>query len=306
MPVRELDRSHDDRHRLDPARPLMRESLAFVVPLPAEGIGVIAYTWVDAHGQAGTFGMAFGPGVDGPIWEKVDGVAVPDEMTFDDWRVGPMHFGHVEPLHRSRIAFAHDRIRMDLTFSSIHVPYAFSSHPDGFPSYWADDRFEQSGRAHGTVVIDGREIPVDGPAHRDHSFGARAWAATTHYKWLNFLADDAAVHVFDLQGYGRRTVRGYVFRDGHTAEIVDADFDYELDADFFHRRLTARLTDDAGRTTTARLTAASAELDYRISPRLELLDIVGTCEIEGTPGVAFVEMAWPPDYLEANREATGG
>lgn len=281
----------------------MRESLAFVIPLPDEGLGVIAYTWVDAHGQAGTFGMAFGPELGDPLWEKVDGIAVPDDMTFDDWRVGPMTFGHREPLHSSTISFAGDRLRIDVVFESIHRPYAFSSHPEGFPSYWADDRFEQSGRARGTVVVDGRETAVDSPAHRDHSFGARAWAATNHYKWLNFLGDDAAIHVFDLHGYGRRDIRGYVFRDGHTAEILDVDFEFVLDDDFFHRTLRIHCDDDAGRRTTASLVSPAAELDYRISPRLELLDIVGAAEIEGTGAVAFVEMAWPPDYLEANREA---
>lgn len=306
MPVRELDAAHDERHRLDPNRELMRESLPWVIPLPDEGLGVIAYTWVDAHGQAGAFGMAFGPELGEPIFEKVDGIAVPEQMQFDDWSVGPLRFGHLEPLHSTKVSYQGERLEMDFTFESIHRPYAFSSHPDGFPSYWADDRFEQSGRARGTLVVNGREIAVDGPAHRDHSFGARAWAATTHYKWFNFLGEDAAIHVFDLQGYGRQAVRGYVHRDGHTAEILGADFDYELDpSDFFHRTLSARFDDDAGRSTTARLVSPSAELDYKISPRLELLDIVGHAEIEDTPAVAFVEMAWPPDYLEANRRAGG-
>jgi hypothetical protein len=118
-----------------------------------------------------------------------------------------------------------------------------------------------------------------------------------------FLADDGAIHVFDLQGYGRRAVRGYVHRDGHTAEILGADFDYELDDGFFHRRLSVRFTDDAGRDITARLVSSVAELDYKIGPRLELLDVVGPAEIEGAPAVSFVEMAWPPDYLESNRRA---
>lgn len=58
------------------------------------------------------------------------------------------------------------------------------------------------------------------------------------------------MHVMDLHGYGRTNVRGYVHKAGHTAEIVAAAFDYDLDNDFFHRRFTAKLTDDAGRETT--------------------------------------------------------
>lgn len=306
MPVRRLDLSHDERHRLDPAREFMRESLVWVIPLAAEGLGVVAYTWVDAHGQAGAAGFAFGSALAEPVFERVDDVPVPDSMGFDAWKVGPLSFGHEQPLHSSWVEYHGQRLDMAFTFESIHPPYAYSSHREGCPTFWADDRFEQGGRARGTLRVDGREIAVDTPCHRDHSFGARAWAATTHYKWMNFLTDDVSLHVMDLQGYGRTAVRGYVHRDGHTAEIVDTDFDYDLDPDFFHRRLTVRFTDDAGRTTTARLVSSTAELDYPISPRLQLLDLVGTAEIEGAAGVAYAEMAWLPEYLEANRNAAQG
>lgn len=106
----------------------------------------------------------------------------------------------------------------------------------------------------------------------------------------------------DLQGYGRSTVRGYVHKDSHTAEIVDSSFDYELDDDFFHRRFAARFTDDAGRTTDVRLVTPTAELGYPISPRLTLHNVVGTAEIDDVDGVCYAEMAWPPDYLDAHRQ----
>lgn len=303
MPVQQLTPEHDERHRLDPDRELMRESLVWVLPLAEEGMGVVAYTWVDAFGKAGAAGFAFGTGLAENVFERVDGIDVPDTMTFSDWQAGPMRFGHQEPLHSSWISYRGERLEMDFTFESIHPPYAFSSHADGCPQYWADDRFEQGGIARGTIRVDGREIAVDGPCHRDHSFGARDWAATTHYKWMNFLTRDVSIHVMDLQGYGRTALRGYVARDGHTAEIVDADFDYVLDADFVHRTLTVRLTDDADRRTTVTLLRVTAELDYPISARLRLIDVIGPVEIDGAPGVAYAEMAWPPDYLEANRQA---
>ena len=43
-----------------------------------------AATTTGTGGQAGTFGMAFGPEIGEPIWEKIDNIPVPDEMTFDD------------------------------------------------------------------------------------------------------------------------------------------------------------------------------------------------------------------------------
>jgi hypothetical protein len=53
-------------------------------------------------------------------------------------------------------------------------------------------------------------------------------------------------NVMDLHGFGRTTTRGYVHKDGHTAEILDSAFDYDLDDDFYHRRFAARFTDDGG------------------------------------------------------------
>jgi hypothetical protein len=93
-----------------------------------------------------------------------------------------------------------------------------------------------------------------------------------------------------------------VHKDGQTAEILDSAFNYDLDDDLYHRRLAARFTDDAGRTTEVRLLNPTAEIDYPISPRLTLFDIVGSGAIDGWPAVAYAEMAWPPDYVAANVE----
>ena len=73
--------------------------------------------------------------------------------------------------------------------------------------------------------------------------------------------------------------------------------------DFYHRRFSARFTDDGGRITEVRLLNPTAEIDYPISPRLTLFDIVGLGTIDGSPAVSYAEMAWPPDYLAANVEA---
>jgi hypothetical protein len=189
---------------------------------------------------------------------------------------------------------------MDFSFEAIHPPYAYSSHAEPFPRYFADDRYEQGGRAWGTARLDGEEVTFDGFCHRDHSWGARSWGGTLHYKWINFLSEGTSVHVMDLHGFGRTTARGYVHKDGRTAQIVESVFDYDLDDDFYHRRFAGRFVDDAGRSTEVRLLESTAEIDYPISPRLTLFDIVGPSTIDGAPAVAYAEMAWPPDYLAAN------
>ena len=49
-------------------------------------------------------------------------------------------------------------MRLTMDFSPVGVPYAYSSHADPFPSYFADERLEQGGTARGTLVVDGRQI----------------------------------------------------------------------------------------------------------------------------------------------------
>jgi hypothetical protein len=310
MPITPLDPSADRRHPLDSGRTDEREGVVWVIALPEHELALVAYSWVSSAGKAGVLALAYGPRAGGTLFERVDDIAVPDDQRFSDWTAGPLRFAMQEPgddgspSGSSDVHYAGDRISMDFTFEVLHAPYSYAQHPEPFPEWYADDRIEQGGRAKGTVVIDGETIEFDGFAHRDHSWGVRTWEKCSHYKWLNFLADGTSVHVMDVQGLGRSDVRGYVHRDGDTAQIVDAVFDYDLDdEDFFHRRLVVTLTDDSGRTTTARVTSAKAEARYPVSPTVQLLDIVGDCEIEGQEGVCYVEMGWGQEYVSVNTTA---
>jgi hypothetical protein len=292
-----LDIKFDDRHELDPERAHNRESLVWVLTLPEERVGAVAYTWVDAHGAAGAAAIAFGAHLAEPVFERVDGVPVETSRSFAHWRVAGMEITHDGPGREAHIAYQGRRMRLTMDFSPVGAPYRYSSHADPFPSYFADERLEQGGTTRGTLVLDGRDIAFEAFCHRDHSWGARDWGSTLHYKWLNFLAPDTSVHVMDLHGLGRSDVRGYVHKDGETAEIIAAAFDYDLDADFVHRRLAVELHDASGRTTRAAVRDASADITYPIDSRLTLIDVVGPAEIDGGDAAAYVEMAWPHEYL---------
>ena len=301
MSIATLDAAADERHELDPARPHSRESLVWCLPLAEQELGVVAYTWVSGENKAGALGMVFGPRLSEPIFDLVDGIDVSADMRFTDWQVGPFRSAHTEPLQTAEIAYDGKDVRMQFTFDAMHEPYGYATHAEGFPDFYADERYEQGGRARGTLNLRGEDLEFDGFCHRDHSWGARDWAAVTHYKWIDFLTPTVSINVMDLQAYGKTWIRGYVFKEGTTAEILDARFDYDLDGEFFHRNLRVELEDSAGRTTTATVDsgpAGFAEFKYPIHPRLTLFDIIGTAQVDGEAGVTYAEMSWPPDYID--------
>jgi len=274
----------------------------WVLPLPEAELGVVAYTWVNAGDDTGgALGMVFGPRLSEPIFERFDGIEVPRDMRFTDWVTGPVRSAHTEPLQVAEVAYDGQDVQMQFTFEAMHEPYGYATHPDGFPSFYADERYEQGGTSRGTMTLRGEEISLDGFCHRDHSWGARDWAAVTHYKWINFLTPTVSINVMDLQAYGKTWIRGYVFKEGTTAEILDARFDYNLDEGFFHRDLRVELEDSAGRTTIATVDPGPtgfAQFEYPIHPRLTLFDIIGTARIDGEAGVTYAEMSWPPEYID--------
>lgn len=297
---------HDARHHLAGA-PDARESLAFVLPLPAEELGVIIYSWVTGEGKAGSLLAVFGPGLDGdPIVEVVDGIEVPPGMGFDDWCVGAMRIQHGEPLWSAGVHFAGERLELEYHFEGIHPAYAYGGHADGCPWYLADDRFEQSGTARGVLRVDGRAIPFDTTTHRDHSWGTRNWGAPLHWKWVLAQAGpEVGVHFIAAEALGRTELRGYVHKDGLTAEVIAVeDEDFVLGPDLMQRRYSADLLDDAGRTTTLTLVARAA-FPFLVSPVLTLNEVSMEATVDGQPGVGHIEMAWPKEYVERARADAG-
>jgi hypothetical protein len=61
--------------------------------------------------------------------------------------------------------------------------------------------YEQGGRLGGRIAVDGKQITVSLPAVRDHSFGARDWAAMRRHAWLMALLEDGRHVNLSLVGY---------------------------------------------------------------------------------------------------------
>ncbi len=91
---------------------------------------------------------------------------------------------------------------------------------DGIPYAWRQTtRYEIPCRVSGTVRIGQRQIALNGPGQRDHSWGARDWWAVD-WMWSALHFEDGshthAVGVPQLPGYGV----GYVQSAGRIAEVT--------------------------------------------------------------------------------------
>ena len=242
---------HDNRHDLQ-GRELARESLAFMIQIPEEGIGGFLYTWVNSKGLAGAAACLFGSGVgDTPIFEICDGVPVPDSMDFNDWQVEGLTLQLKQPLETVFVGFKGERVEVDYNFEGVHPAYAYSTHTNGCPKWMADDRFEQQGKIHGTLKIDGREIAYSSVGQRDHSWGTREWGVNQHWAWLHGQAGpNTGVHFWKLFAMGKSHLCGFVYKDGKMAQIADVDMDFEHDEiTLAPIWLNATITDTLGRST---------------------------------------------------------
>jgi hypothetical protein len=285
------------RHTLREGDPLARESLAFMLQIPEADVAAAIYTWVNGQGVGGSSVVVFGPGIaENVIVESTDGVAIADDVDFDDWQVGALRVQIDHPMESALVTFDGDRLGLAYRFVGTHPAYLYSSHRDGSPAFFADDRYEQSGRVTGELRIDGKVIALDTTAHRDHSWGTRDWEAVLHYKWVVCEAGPtSAAHFFEIQALGRRFVRGYVYKDELMSEAVDVGCSFDHDNRWCQQHLQATITDALGRNTL--VTAKTFASFATAHGPLRAIETGMTVEIDGQPGIGHVEMAWPKSYL---------
>lgn len=288
----------DGRHVLG-SDPLARESLVFTLQLPEEKIAGWVYPRVGNDGKAAGIFAAFGDGVPGgAIYEVFHDIAVPDSMNFTHWQVNGVDLTLTNPLRTAHVKYASKRLAYDFTFDAIHPAYSYDSHPDRCPQYFADNRFEQSGRIKGTITIDGRAIPFDALGQRDHSWGTRNWGVNYHYKWFHATTPDSAVHFFKMEYLGRSLTRGYVFKDGHFSQLKEVDVvDFTLNEDMIHTDIEVVMHDLAGRTTKV----SGRHFAHQPLPvtdhNVTLNEVAMTIEIDGKPGTGWCEFQWDDSYL---------
>lgn len=308
MPINMLPDGFERRHIFFDAgaHPDYRESLAYLLPLPQHGLGIIWYTWVhalgeDGKGRAGAMMVVYGPAIPKPIFAVADQVFVSDRLSFEDWTVGPASLTLTDDMMSGSLGFHTDDISFDVTYRGLNPSFDFRDNRNGCPAWLATDRTEQGLQYTGTLRVGDLEIDIDDFGHRDHSWGNRDWGGPTHWKWWNIMGpDDIAIHAMELQAFGTTTLHGYVQKDGAIGTLLTLDPHIEFDDRFMHTRIAATLTDDEGRTTEV-VTTSGADLSWPVSDFLTLHEASMHATIDGVPGVAYMEIAWPPAYAAHHR-----
>ena len=308
MPIHHLPHGFERRHVFhdSDAHPDHRESLAYLLPLPEHGLGIIYYTWVhalgeDGKGRAGSMLVAYGPAIPEPVFSVSDGVLIPDDMGFEDWAVGPATLVLSDDMMSGRLGFRAADLSLDVAYEGLNPSFGFGSNRNGCPSWLAEDRTEQGVRYTGSLTVAGKTIDIDHLGHRDHSWGRRDWGGATHWKWWNVLAPGGiAIHAMELQAFGTTTLHGYVQKDGVIGTVLTLDPVIEFDDRFMQTRIQAELTDDEGRTTQV-VTTKGADLSWPVSEFLTLHEASMHATVDGVPGVGYMEIAWPPAYAAHHR-----
>jgi hypothetical protein len=293
-----LDPVHDGRHLLR-QEAKARESVPYLLNLPEQGIALFTYTWVNAASEAGAVMAIFGPGVgDKPIVDALPDRPVPADMGFDNWRIGGFTMQQDGRFDHASLNWQTEQVKLDLQFEAFHPPYAYGSDARGCMPYVADDRIEQSGRSRGTLQLGDRVITFDTTGHRDHSWGTRDWAVFQHYRWVHAQAGkDVSVHFWQVEALGRTELRGYVYKAGRMALVTAVDFRCDYEGALNPTRFDATITDADGRTTTLNARIVS-RFQMHPDPAYCLNENAGFGEIDGQPGVAWVEIFFPEAYRQ--------
>ncbi len=274
-----------------------RESLFWVLPLPAHDLLLLNYAWINADGTCGRFVALAGKDPANPhVLDMQDGIPLGGD-DFGDCDFGGLKVRLPELMKRSELSYAGDNLSFDLAFDAIHEPFSYHDNPDGCPSWLADDRFEQSLTVKGTLNADGREIEIDTTAHRDHSWGNRDWEVLHHWKWINAQdGSDTTVNAYTNVLLGDLTVNGYLYKAGLLSPLVEVDVRTEFGPAFVQHGIEATFVDAEGRR---------AELKGRINTGMHLdfgpifVNETGcTGELDGRPVPYLFECGWEPGYIK--------
>ncbi|WP_250284653.1 DUF7064 domain-containing protein [Frankia sp. CiP1_Cm_nod2] len=290
--------SDDLRHRVAPGVKT-RDSLFWTLVLPDERIAAQVYVWTDGRGVAGRQVCVYFPDRERNVVLGAFNVELGDASELDDWHCAGLYLRQPDPLRTAEIVFAGDEVSIDYRFEASHRPFSYRENPAGCPPWMAANRFEQAGRASGTLRIGERVIPfADVWAHRDHSWGRRHWSAVQHWKWLAAgTPSGAELNAMFHIARGELGVNGYVLRGGEPVAIVDSRHHATYDRDMGQESLEAELTDAHGGTTHLWM-RRYAILHLPVGSDTLMSEAACQVTIDGEAGAGQFETLWPRGYLK--------
>lgn len=298
--LRAVPAADDNRHALGEV-PHSREGNALMFQVPEEGIAGFVYFWSTKDKVAGAAAYIFGQGVGEPIKERFDATPVDDDMDYHNWKVNGLTAKLGAPHQELDFTFSGQRVQITARYEASHPAYAFSSHRDGCPAYYAQDRTEQHGIVTGNLVIDGRRVALNHFLQRDHSWGPRIWGLNQHYKWFHATTHSASVHFFEMQSFGKVLLRGYVAKDGRMEEITAINYDFEFDEAMHHKSFDVIVSDAAGRKTEIEC-KTYAKTEFDADPMIYLKESATTLVMDGEKGTGWCEFCWNRLYFDFARK----
>jgi hypothetical protein len=171
-PVARFSAEDDLLHPISPDEPHGRESFAWAVPVPQEGLLAFLYTARDA--DTGLYSRIVGLADDmtgETLYRDVVGNIELDGEDFDDGTVAGLHVRQPEPLTTAELSYAADGVRVEVSMQALHEPFSWHDNKDGCADWIATDRYEQSVSTTGVIEVGGRTVKFESMGHRDHSWG---------------------------------------------------------------------------------------------------------------------------------------
>lgn len=291
---------HDDlRHRpADGGK--ARDSLFWQMVMPERELAFQCYLYLNGEGKAGFNLILWGKERKPHVLERVEGT-VPASMDFDDFRLGNLEVRQPADRKTAHVAFRGEKATLDYAFEGFHAPFSYRSNPDGLPSWFADNRLEQSGWVRGHLEWSGGRIDFDRIGHRDHSWGVRQWQVPQHWKWLVAYTPDASriVNAWIWMAKGEMGVGGYVVRDGELVPIARVDQKAEFDETMGQKSVSVGITDIRGGTCRLEMERFGI-VKLPTGGRFATMIAEAACHarIDGSAGAGQFECQWPMAYLD--------
>lgn len=297
----DIDASHgpddDLRHRPAPGG-RMRDSLFWEVIMPEEELGMQIYLYLTDRGRTGYNVSVWGPGPD-PVALLLDGGTVEDSMDLDDFSFKGLRVAQPEVRRAANVQFRSSTVNIDFDFTALHDAFSYRSNPDGLPSWFAINRFEQTGHVTGFIEVGDRRVALDRTGHRDHSWGVRNWGVPHHWKWfVAYTPSGKVVNGWIWIAKGELGFAGYVLRDGIPVPVHHIDHHAEFDTDMTQRSLRATVVDVGGGSTDVTLDRFGViKLPSNDRFGTEIWEAACRATIDGEPGAGQFETHWPTAYL---------